>query len=83
MAVPSIEPRFPCRQEELEVSRSEIGYATCSEPVAEDPKRIQVLAPRRVGATSPAEMCVEALEELLSGHVFLKTIYGIESINGT
>jgi len=28
-------------------------------------------------------MCVEALEELLSGHVFLKTIYGIESINGT
>jgi hypothetical protein len=83
MAVASMEPCFPRRQEEFEVSGSEIAYATWSEPVAEDPKRIQVLASCRVGATSPAEMCVEALEELLSGNAFPKTIYGIESINGT
>ena len=82
MAVASMEPRFPCRQEELEVSRSEIAYATWSEPVAEDPKRIQVLASCRVGATSSAEVYVEALEELLGGNVFLKTIYAIESIKG-
>jgi len=66
MAVASMEPRLPCRQEELEVSRSEIAYATWSEPVAEDPKRVQVLAACRVGATSSAEMCVEAFEELLA-----------------
>jgi hypothetical protein len=83
MAVASMEPRFPCRQEELEVSRSEIAYATWSEPVAEDPKRIQVLASCRVGATSSAEMCIEALDEFLDGNVSLKTIYVIESINGT
>ena len=83
MAVASMESHFPCRQEELEVSRSEIAYATWSEPVAEAPKRIQVLASCRVGATSPAEMRVEALKEPLSGHAFLKTIYAIESISGT
>ena len=83
MAMASMEPCFPCRQEELQVSRSEIAYGTWPQPVAEDPKGIQVLASCRVGTTSSAEMCVEALEELLGGNVFLKTIYDIENINGT
>ena len=78
----SMEPRFPCRQEELEVSGSEIAYATRSEPLGKDSKRIQVLPSSRVGAASSAEMCVETLEELLGGKVFLKTNYVIENIKG-
>jgi hypothetical protein len=78
-----MEPRFPRRQEEFEVCRSEIAYATRSEPVAEDPKRIRVLASCRVSPTSSAEMCVEAPKELFDGNVFLKTIYDIEIIMGT
>ena len=42
-----------------------------------------IMSEETSGATSSAEMCVKALEELLRGNVFLKTIYDIESIKET
>src|SRR5207249_261996 len=64
MSAACLEACLPRRQEQLEVSGSEVTDASLAEPVVEVSQRVGVLPSGRVGATAPAKVTVEALEEL-------------------
>ena len=65
MAVADLKLPFPVGQEQLEVGGGEIADGSGPEPVDEASQRVRVLTPRRGGAATPAEVAIEALEELL------------------
>ena len=64
-----LELRLPVGQEQLEVGRGEVADGSDPEPVDEAPQRVRVLAPRRGGAATSAQIAVEALEELVDGEL--------------
>ena len=71
MTVTGLELRLPLGQEQLEIGWRQIDHRSSPEPVAEAAKRVRVLAARRGGATTSAQVTVEALEKLLGGESVL------------
>ena len=76
-----MEGRFPVRQKELEVGRSQICDGPRSQPSREAAQRVRILLASRGSASTPTEVAVEAQEKRRHGSgVMLKTTHFVDSI---